>query len=219
MATVTLTQLRARTRERADMVNSQFVTDTADSLDYFINTRADELYELLLQAYGDDYFVTVSTFTTTASDVVPLPSDFLKLLGVDLATDGANYRSLKAMPRYDRNRADPWDWFDRLGQGYRYRLRGANLFLAPTPSAGLAGRLQYIPQRTRLVNAADTLEAYNGWERYVILGAAIDAKLKQEDDVTQLQMELARVRDELRGLAENRDAGMPMLMTDVGEEY
>ena len=48
---MTLTQLIAAVRQRADFVNSQFVTDA--ELTSYINQSYFELYDLLIQKYGD----------------------------------------------------------------------------------------------------------------------------------------------------------------------
>ncbi len=77
MASFTLLELRNRSRQRADMVNSRFITDA--ELNYFINASFGELYDLLVNSRGENYYVSSYNFTTTINqDTYPLPADFFK---------------------------------------------------------------------------------------------------------------------------------------------
>jgi hypothetical protein len=89
MGAVSLATLRARARERADMVGSSFVADTATSLDAWLNEGAQILHDKLVEAYGSEYLEKSTTATTTTATDYALPSDFYKLLGVDLLDDVA----------------------------------------------------------------------------------------------------------------------------------
>ncbi len=52
---ITLTELKAESRQRADMENSNLVSDT--ELTTYINKSIAELHDLLSEAYGSEYFV------------------------------------------------------------------------------------------------------------------------------------------------------------------
>ncbi len=80
---MTLAQLRTASRQRADMVNSTFISDP--ELNSYINASYYELYDLLVQKYGNDYFMKEYSFQLQGNiSQYPLPADFFKLLGVDL---------------------------------------------------------------------------------------------------------------------------------------
>jgi hypothetical protein len=70
-------------RERADMVNSLFVSDA--ELARYINKGIRELCDKMEEHYGEEYFVATPALlsTTGSTDLLPLPVDFLKLLGLD----------------------------------------------------------------------------------------------------------------------------------------
>ena len=53
--TMTLAELREASRQRADQENSQFISDS--ELNSYINQSYFELYDILVQSYGDDYYV------------------------------------------------------------------------------------------------------------------------------------------------------------------
>src|SRR6267154_4869745 len=104
---VTLGSLRTQVRQRADIVNSQFITDT--ELNGYINASYAELYDLLVQKYGDDYYVKsppYSFVTDGTSQFYALPDDFYKLLGVDLAlaTSQDSFVTISQFGFRDRNR-------------------------------------------------------------------------------------------------------------------
>lgn len=212
MGAVSLTTLRARVREACDQVGTTFVTDAATSIDAFINTGLDELYDVVLQHFGEDYYVSSSAFSTVAgTSAYSLPSDFYKLLGVDLTFDGESV-GLEKFSFAERN---AFKTSQRSGDVPRYRLEGSNLRLYPAPASVTTGTLWYVPTRTPLVLGADTVNFPGGWEEYAVLSAAISCVIKEEGDPSAL---MARKADQLRRIesaAGQRDAGAPMRVTDV----
>jgi hypothetical protein len=159
MAAVTLTTLRARARERADQVNSTFVPDSATGIDALINEGAQELHDLLATKFGCDYLVSSKSFMTVAGQSsYALPSDFLKLLGVDLTVNGQDV-DLKLFTFKERN------VYKRLVNGAlglalpRYRLEGSVLRLYPAPSGAFSATVHYVPTlQVSTADAAATLD-------------------------------------------------------------
>lgn len=193
MASVTLTALRARVRELADMTGSAFVTDASTSLDAFINAAADELYDLLVLKF-EDYNLSSSSFTTASgTGTYALPADFYKLRGVDLTIDGSQVA------------------LEQFSFRERHRYQSAEV----TTPIGSVGTIWYIPTRSLLANGADTLAGVNGWEEYVVVDAAIRCLLKEESDASSLmamkQGQMARIEQ----AAAVRDAGGPSRIVDV----
>ena len=64
MADITEANLVTRVRQRADMEDNYFVSDI--EVQTYINAAIAELHDLLIQTYGQDYYVSSNTFTTTA---------------------------------------------------------------------------------------------------------------------------------------------------------
>ncbi len=224
MAAITLTQLRAKARERADMTGSLFITDTADSLDQWINEGAQKLHDLYVQAYGEDYVEKSSTLTTVAGTTdYTLPTDFYKLLGVELPING-KMRSLKLYNRAERNGiSDQVSALSMLSLP-RYKLSKGVIRLLPAPRSVLVGKFWYAPllQVTNgvtvtnlLVAASDTIDFPNGAERYIIKYAARIAMSKQEDDVRDITAELDKEEAQLQVLIEERNAAEPKSAVDV----
>jgi hypothetical protein len=169
---LTLGDLRQAARERADIVNSKFVTDV--ELDRYLATGLYELYDLLIQRYGNDYFIAdpkmwtgdgiSNKFALPDGNTVGEPA-FYKLLGVDVQLNGApspisiNYwTSVKKFTFADRNAYVLPFYATRWGRVcLYYRLNGDNIQMMPVPQAGTAFRAHYIP---RLKQMTDTLKLH-----------------------------------------------------------
>lgn len=211
MASVTLTTLRTRVRERADMVGSSFIDDSATGLDAYINEANQRLHGLLVDALGEEYVSSTSSFTTASGTAdYALPSGFYKLYGVDLNFQG-EWRTLLRFEQSERNA------FREVHPTMlpRYNLVGSNLRLYPATTNGLSGVIRYAPEATILVNGSDTVNYTNGWEKYVVVDAAIQALLKEETDVRGLVAERERIEREIQTAKENRDMSMPKRVVDM----
>lgn len=208
--------------ERADMVNSTFLS--AAEWKANANASLQELQEKLIEAYGSDYFVqTPYSFTTDGSaDAFDLPSDFFKLLGVDLqlspssAQPGVGWITIWRFNFAERNQFSLPNVFTVWGRGnIRYRLRGSKIWLQPTPQGGQTLRLWYVPVFTPLVDDADTYDGMNGWEEFAINLTAKKALVKEESDTSGVDALLGAQEARLTSITENRDAGAPQTTVDV----
>jgi len=207
--TITLSALRDSVRQRADMMNSLFVSDA--ELNSYIQASYYELYDLLIQKYGDNYFVaTPYTFSTTGAAQYALPADFYKLLGIDIKP---SVSSVEAFPMKSFTFAER-DSADYNGCGPRYRINGNNIWFTPLPSAGQTIQLWYIPRATVPVEDGDTIDGISGWEEYVVIDAAIKCLQKEESDVSILMAQKNGLIVRLESVAENRDAGSPATVAD-----
>ena len=230
-----LGQIRLQAQQRADRVNSNFLTLTEWNNN--INQSLFELYDLLIGAYDEDYFIAPPVIFTTYSNnqLYPLPdgsTSFLnqnlapfvpqalyKLIGVDLGVSNANngWVSVKKFNFMDRNKyfypntaATIYGVFN-----LSYRVLGNNLDLIPTPSSGQQIRLWYIPRMTMLLKDTDiTSNGISGWIEYVITDAAIKALQKEESDVSVLAAQKLDIRRRIEAMALNRDAGQADTITD-----
>ena len=211
MASITLTVLRARVRERADMVGSSFVADTATGLDAWINEANQKLHGMLVDAMGEEYVSSSASFTTIAgtSDYA-VPAGFYKLYGVDLDYHGI-MRSLKQYTRAERNT------YRELYPEFlpRYSLVGTNIRLYPIPSAGLTGAILYAPEATILSGGSDTVSYPNGWERFIVIDAAIQALAKEESNTSTLVAERLAIVKEIEQTKEMRDLATPKRVVDL----
>ena len=82
--TMTLLNLRTAVRQRSDMVNDQFISDS--ELTSYINQSYFELYDILVQKYGDNYYVAspYSIATDGINQLYSLLLIFISCLGLIL---------------------------------------------------------------------------------------------------------------------------------------
>ena len=117
MSTVmTLDNIVTRVRERADMVNNNFVTD--NEIESYVNQSYFELYDLLVQKYGENYFVTSRSFDTDGtSSQYPLAPPYASATYIDYSSGGGGVNTTSM---YDI----------RLDQDF-FKLLGVDLKLTP----------------------------------------------------------------------------------------
>lgn len=201
MATFSLSTLRSRAQSESDNINSNFVASTGSVPEWtqYINASYQELYGVIVQAYGNNYYVqTPYSFTTDGANYLfNLPSDFFKLLGVDLQVQASSlWVTLKPFAFEDRNRF--------------------GLVNSPIPMAGQTLRVWYVPALTALSADADlTVDIPNGWEEFIVIDAAMKALLKEEAEVSAFMARKQAIVERIVAEAENRDAGHPARIVDV----
>lgn len=227
---MTLGQIRLAAQQKADRVNSQFVTKT--EWNSFINRAMYELYDLLITVYEDYYIASpvqfvadgstflyplpngVQTFTNPLTNTTFVPQPLYKLSGVDLGLNNTTnaYVTINKFNFIDRNRFVYPNTASTIYGVFnlQYRVMGANIEFIPTPSGGQSIRLWYIPRLTLLLQDTDTtVTGISGWNEYIITRAAIYALNKEESDVNVLMQELVYLKQRIEESAANRDVGQP----------
>jgi hypothetical protein len=225
--------IRLESQQKADRVNSKFVTKP--EWNTFINLAMYELYDLLITVYEDYNVAQPIQFTTNGSQYqyeLPnganqfldannvnaglfTPKPFYKLLGVDLAlqnTTNQGYVTINKFNFIDRNRFVYPNTASTIYGVFnmQYRVMGSKLTFIPTPSASQAIRVWYIPRLTELLADTDLSDvSISGWIQYVIVRAAKYALDKEESDTTKLDQELMYLKQRIEESASNRDAGSP----------
>lgn len=215
---LSLSQIRLMAKQRADLVNSPFITDP--EWNTYINQSYFELYDLLVTVYEDYYVKTPYIFATTGTSFeYLLPSDFYKVLGVDLglASDTNAWVTIKKFNFISRNRyVYPQLTSTYLGVfNLRYRVVGNYLYFIPTPSGGQYIRVWYVPKLIQLLQDTDILVGISGWSEYVIIDVAIKAMQKEESDVSILMEQKLMMKKRIEEAASNRDAGQPDTISDT----
>lgn len=170
---VTVQDLINQIREESDMQNSGFVSDLAIAT--HINNSGKELYDILVGAYGNNYFLSppANFNTDNINDTFPLPNGVLtfndnngnpfiaaplyKLATVDLQLGATpqSYVTLKTFPMNERNRYSVPNFQSFFGfTNLRYILYGMNsIWFTPLPASGLTIRLRYVPRMPNIVSS------------------------------------------------------------------
>lgn len=222
----TLGAVRLAAQQRSDLVNSGFVT--VQEWNDYINHSYTELYDMLVQVYGDEYYMAAPYVFQTdgrSPGLYPLPGDFYKLMGIDLglgtqspAQTGPNgWLTLRKFSFISRNNYIfgnvPISFVGLLG--LRYRIEGQYLEFIPQPASNQTIRLRYVPRPVTLLSDSDILDGISGWDEYVIVDAAIKAMQKEESDVSVLMVRKEALLKRIEGAASNRDAGEPECVSDI----
>jgi uncharacterized protein YdcH (DUF465 family) len=217
--TITLAQLRTQARQRSDMESSQFVSDS--ELNSYINNSVSELYDILSDAYGSEYFVTSTAELPIIAGTgsYALPSDFYQLKGVDIKLQNQDYINIKRFNFNERNKYSNFNiWEVSSLTNVRYRIVGNNLVFSPTPDQAAYYRIWYTPLPTVLSADGDTLNDFNAYSEYVIVDAAIKMLQKEESDVSVLFAQKQALEKRIREKAQSRDANSSETITDVYAE-
>jgi len=230
---MSLQQLRTLAQQKADRVNSNFIT--LPEWNNFINLAADELYDLITTVY-EDYNLYQPVFFTTNGQTMsyPLPDGIntfqdangnnivppplYKLSGIDLGLNNAP-NGFVTVQRYnfiDRNRyVFPNTASTIYGVfGLQYRIIGNSIRFIPQPSSSQPIRIWYTPRREQLLRENDTTDGYNGWTNYIIARAAKYALDKEESDSSKLDAEILYLKSRIEETATNRDQGQPDTISD-----
>lgn len=234
-AEMSLIELINSAKQRADRVNSNFVTKPEWT--NYINQSMYELYDLLITTYEDYFMAPRARFTTNGSTgIYPLPdgllsftsvagssfvaAPFYKLLGVDLGinTTANAFVDINKFNLIDRNNYVYPNSNSTLYGIFnsQYRMLGTNIEFIPVPTSGQLIQLLYIPRLPQLLLDTDiTTIGFSGWLEYVIVKAAYLALTKEESDTSPLVTQLVALNKRIEESAMNRDAGRPDTISDV----
>ena len=215
---ISLSALRDQAQDRADMVGQSLVTP-AQWL-YYINKSKDALYDLLISAYGSDYYaadpLTISLVSGT--ERYALPTDYYKTIKVEYVIDSNNFYVLHRYNLSNTSRSSSFYPRNRYYTDYRYREVGDYLYFTPIPSGNSSVKLWYVPLATNLSADIDTLKGFSGWEEYIIIDVAIKALRKEESDTSDHERDLMRITKRLEEMAESRNIGEPYKIVDVDRQ-
>lgn len=236
IAEMSLATLRLTSQQKADRVNSNFVT--MQEWNQYISLAMYELYDLLITVYEDYYIAPIAQFNTDGSTYLySLPNGALtftnsvsgasyiappiyKLLGVDLGINTANnaWVTVDKFNFIDRNQFVYPNTASTIYGVFnlRYRMLGDKMEFIPTPSANQPIRMWYIPRLNAMLDDTDlTTLGVSGWLAYVIARAAKYALDKEESSTAHLDAELIYLKQRIEESASNRDAGRPDTVSNV----
>jgi hypothetical protein len=219
MASFTLSTLRTNIANRINFTvpaaSGTFITVAQANAD--INASIAELYDLLVEKFGNDYYASSTTFSlVNGTAAYNLPADFFKLLGVDYQVASGEYLTLKPFMISERNQYTRSIVRGLVGAEFlRYQIRGSQIVFSPTPTTTNTIQLLYIPLPTTLSADGDTFAGFNGWEEYVIIDCCIKWLAKEESDTASYERQKQNLIARIQSSAGNRDAGFSPRITNV----
>lgn len=223
MRTVTLGRLRALARLYADErpeTGEGFIK--TDELTQLVNYAIAELYELLIDAGGHEYYETVNTalVTTPGTATVTLPTDYFRLLSLYINWGARQLEPVDQLEHVD-DRADFVNfgvW--AKGNDKAFRIRGSRtapevIEFFPTPTTATALEVRYVPTAPVLVNEMDTFNGVDGWEKMVALKAAAEIISIGRGSPTATLELYEREAARIQMMADKRAAAHPDRIRDV----
>lgn len=215
----TVGNLRLECQQRINKENSQFYT--TQEWNSMISQSNKELWGILQQKFGDDYFLALPyTYLTGANtQFYPLPVDFKALLGVEVALNQGDPNSWISLRQFQFAQRNLWSYpnsYTYYGvTNLRYRLMGNNLMIVPAQQGGMTIRIWYVPRPNQLINDTDTLDAIAGFEEYIVVDCCIKALAKEESDVSIFAAQKMALLKRIEEEAENRNIAEPQKVTDI----
>lgn len=222
----TVGNLRLECQQRSDRVSADNIT--TQEWNSMISQSYKELYDILIQKFGDDYFIAnpVTYLTTgqidpiTQAQTFPLPADFYKLMRCEVALNPSDANSWVTLRQFQAIQANLWNYpnvYTFYGiTNMRYRLWGTNLQIVPISQAGQTIRIWYSPKPNQLINDTDTVDAISGYEEYIVADVCIKALVKTEelDTAAAFGQQKAALLKRIEEAAENRNVGEPQCVSD-----
>ena len=179
-----------------------------------------ELYDKVVTAYGDDYYVaTPYTYTTGQNQqLYPLPPDFYKLLLCEVALNPQDPNSYVTLKQFNLIQKNLWNYPNQYTMygitNIRYRLDGSNLMIVPQTQGNQTLRIWYVPRPNQLINNTDTIDGVAGWEEYIVADMCIKMLAKEESDVSVFAAQKMEMNKRLDEMAKNRNLGEPQTVSD-----
>lgn len=222
----TLGNMRLEVQQRSDLVNSFNIT--TQEWNSMISQSYKELYDILIQKFGNDYYIQIPyTWQTTGTidpiyqaQVFALPNDFYKSMRVEVALNPSDPNSWITLKKFEAIQANLWNYpnvYTFYGiTNLRYRIWGSNLQIVPISQAGQTIRMWYSPRPNQLINDADIIDGISGYEEYIIADTAIKALVKQEsiEQAQAFSLQKDALMKRIEQAAENRDVGTPETVSD-----
>lgn len=197
---------------------------TAAILNDFINEAIAEVWDIL-KSKRDDRLVTSGIATTTpgvegvdlsnftVTNINATNSSFYELRKIEIADPSARsgWRRLRKID------LDVSHLYANLcGKNYRYRMQGAGfitgggfsadaLVLHPTPQVVETLRLYVVPDAPILTNDAQQFNSVNGYEELIYQLVWRRCRDRQEQDLTSVDREIARLTARISSAADGRD--------------
>jgi len=210
--TRTLTQLISDVRVEGDYNRSTVFTDAI--LTRWINQAIAKVYNLLAAQDPDLYATEGSLSTVAAQDYVALPSDFYKLLRLDIETSSGTYSRLFKYALVEENNYQDIISSATTESRYRYHVQASKLKLKPTPTVVDTLRIVYVPSVTDLVSGLDTFDGINGYEDLVVQYVLLRCDLREEKPIGERAQVIQQYESAILSAEDARDEAEPHLLPD-----
>lgn len=207
MPAVQLVTMRDEARKRAKMEDSAFAPDA--DVDALINAEGAELWDILISRPTNPFTTSVE-FTIASGNTQAVPDELFSLRALDFKF-GSEWIEVRRSTFAERNRSAVRG---RSRERY-FDIIGPTIYITPAEAALGTYRLWYDPAWVPLVGDSDTVTLPNGWEEYIICGAAAQLLAEEESDPSFWEARKAKAEQRILAMTTERDKGAPRGIVDV----
>jgi hypothetical protein len=204
-------EIRTRIRQKVNKEQSQFVTNS--EIDSLIEESYSVMYNKLVNT-NENYFISSTTLALVAgTSTYALPTDFLKLKGVDLNRNGLLYQ-LNQVPWEQRNK------YQVISVTYQsipteYMFYNNSLRFVPVPNGGYTVTVYYIPAPIKYVSDSTTIDGVSGFEKYIVNYCAACIRDKEEKDGSAFMLKAEKALQDMVNAVSPRDFENAITIQDV----
>lgn len=218
----------ARARRRTDKVSSTFIDDTADLVPW-VDKGHRQLYDLLVNSYGPEYFQSTVSFRVTSGTTATTLTSISDCSGVAIDGGVIPYKIIRLDTAFDGiyRPMKPFLWNDSVldlntgswlaDTNIRYHFAQNTLSWQPVPGATHCVRLLYVPRPVEVNTTAINIhEQCEPWSEFIELYVSIAIRQKERDqtEVASLKQDLAMLRQHVIDTAPSKDIGQPQPIAD-----
>lgn len=204
----TLQELIERVRQVADIPgDDEYVDD--DVLTTWINDAYGEFHDLFVAQYQD--YLTRRVNLTLTGSLATMDDSWLKVRLVQKQVAAGSFTTIPKVSLQEdgtgalSNAALPWS-----PSNHSYSIFGRTLEFYPEGVAPGAVRVHYVERFQPLVSGSnDTLPttfSQNRWDDFIVFGAAVKVKAKEDYDASFMVAQKQMVKDRLQSALANYDA-------------
>lgn len=191
-----LSALVTRVRQLTDTENGA-PADT--EIKQYISTMFAKLHDIHVDS-GHMYFKSTQSIAADGTADYALPTDFRAALRVDYQNATNDWTALEEIMSPEENAAQKSGY----SRSMYYYIAGGYTYLYPIPPSGQTYRLVYTAQPTDLSASADATSVdviSPAGEDFIVWGAAVYLKHKEESDTTVAERNRDRAEENLREAA------------------
>ena len=199
---MTLLQIRNLALAWLDDEDSGYYTTS--QMNQFINMALKEAQKILIQSFENRFVKVVEGVTVANQGRYKLPSDLMKINLMELVTTTVGPQEERGtiiqttLSQKDRN-------ISKTGNPSTYAFLDDEFLLRPIPDSVNTIRIYYTYRVADLADDSDIPAIPSEYHEYIAMRAAKFGFIKDGRETSALDLELAKLRDDMKKDAENRN--------------
>lgn len=203
-----MTFLEQQDRVLADLndVDANYFTRTI--VKGYLNEAQKTAQKVIEQAFEGHFQKCVETTTVIGQREYELPTDFKRLVRLELVISGSAFSSqtVQTLGKCTRSQQDV---LPRSGTPAGYDFKGTQLILFPCPNVAKTLRMEYVYKLPTLSADGDTSEIPSEYHEYMCVLATIMGFLRDSVPTNELVAKKKEMEEDIKRDAEQRNIDQP----------